>query len=150
MPTRLVIVTAVVLLVVSSLGGKPAPEASHYHYISLLPKANLKPTEAMARGLFAVAKADGMHEREAALVAAFFTEAGGSVQALGELERREPITSEELQAVLTTSELRRLFLKTAVLLTWADGRVTQEERELVKKYKILDAEHLTSCSVCHR
>ena len=33
--------------------------------------------EAIARGLFAIAHSDGMHEREAALVGAFWAETGG-------------------------------------------------------------------------
>lgn len=94
--------------------------------------------EAIARGLFAVAQADGMHEREAALVAAFWADTGGNAQSLSELQRRDAITSEELAAALSTPDLRRLFLKTAVLLALADGKVTDREHALLQGY----AEHL--------
>ena len=41
--------------------------------------------EAMARALFHIAQSDGLHEREAALVASFWAEAGGSMDALSDL-----------------------------------------------------------------
>src|SRR5581483_118416 len=90
--------------------------------------------EAIARGLFAIARADGMHEREAALIAGFYGEAGGSSQSLSELERREDITPEELAAHLKDQEMGRLFLRTAILLTLADGKVSAQESALVHKY----------------
>ena len=79
--------------------------------------------EAIARGLYAVAKVDGLHEREEALVASFWGEVGGNAGALGELERGSSITGDELGAALPTPELRRLFVKTSILLAWADGKV---------------------------
>ena len=90
--------------------------------------------EAIARGLFAIAHADGLHEREAALVAAFWSETGGSERALAELSRRDAITTEELGAVLPTPELRRVFLKTALLLAFADGQVSSKESEMVRGF----------------
>jgi tellurite resistance protein len=99
--------------------------------------------EAIARGLFAIAHADGVHEREEALVASFWAEAGGSDRALSELSRRQAITTEELSTALSTPELRRVFLKTALLLAFADGQVSRKESELVRHYSKelgLDAE----------
>lgn len=94
--------------------------------------------EAIARGLFAIAHADGMHEREAALIASFWADAGGTFSALAELERRQPITAQELGAILNTPQLRQLFVKTALLMAFADGKVSEEESQLVRAY----AEHL--------
>lgn len=97
--------------------------------------------EAIARGLFAIAQVDGVHEREAALVGAFWSEAGGSVQSLSELERRTQITSTELATALPTAQLRHLFLKSALLLTIADGQVSDMERALLRDFaKHLEAE----------
>lgn len=90
--------------------------------------------EVIARGLFAIASADGVHEREAALIASFWADAGGKFAALSELERREPITSEELGAVLNTTQLRQLFLKTALLMAFADGQVSGEESRMVRQF----------------
>lgn len=100
------------------------------------PEIEVEPhhAEAIARGLFAIAHADGLHEREAALIASFWADAGGKFSALAELERREPISSEELGAVLQSPILRQLFVKTALLMAFADGKVSNEESKLVREY----------------
>jgi len=90
--------------------------------------------EAIARGLYTIAKVDGLHEREEALVASFWAEVGGGAHALAELQRGAPITSAELAAALTTPPLRALFVKTALLLTWADGKVTDAERKITTDF----------------
>jgi tellurite resistance protein len=90
--------------------------------------------EAIARGLYAVAKCDGMHERETALIASFWIDSGGSPAALSDLERGEVIRPDELAAALKTSDQRLLFIKTAILLTYADGKVTAEERQTVRAF----------------
>jgi tellurite resistance protein len=100
----------------------PATQLEHSH------------AEAIARGLFAIAKADGIHQREAALIASFWADAGGNFSALSQLERREDITSDELGAALRTPELRQLFVKTALLMAFADGEVSGAESQLVRKY----------------
>lgn len=90
--------------------------------------------EAIARGLYAIAHVDGVHAREEALVAAFWADSGGSAQALSDLSRREAPTGEELGAVLGSPELRRLFIKTGLLLALADGHVSDGERALLGRY----------------
>ncbi len=90
--------------------------------------------EAIARGLFAIAEVDGLHEREEALVASFWSDVGGSVSALAELKRGTTITSAELSAALPNPELRQLFVKTAILLAWADGKVTDPERKAITDF----------------
>jgi tellurite resistance protein len=98
--------------------------------------------EAIARGLFAIAHSDGLHEREAALVGSFWADAGGSFHALATLERSAPITGEELAAALDSAPLRQVFLKTALLMAFADGQVSEQESALVRSYA--DALGLTS------
>ena len=89
--------------------------------------------EAIARGLFAIARIDGIHERELALIGSFWSDVGGGAAALAELERAEAITPAELAAALT-GEARALFVKTAVLLMWADGKASLLERALLAQY----------------
>lgn len=98
--------------------------------------------EAIARGLFAIAHSDGLHEREAALVGSFWADTGGSFHALASLERSAAITGEELAAALGNAPLRRVFLKTALLMAFADGKVSEQESTLVRTYA--DALGLTS------
>ncbi len=90
--------------------------------------------EAMARGLYAVARCDGMHEREAGLIASFWIDAGGGAGALSDLERSEAIKPAELAAALHSDDERQLFIKTALLLTWADGKVSDAEKKAVQEF----------------
>lgn len=99
------------------------------------PEVNLSrgAAEAIARGLYAVAHADGLHEREAGLIASFWIDAGGGAGALSDLERGPAIAPAELAAALHSDAERQLFVKTALLLTWADGAVSDAERKKVQE-----------------
>jgi tellurite resistance protein len=90
--------------------------------------------EAIARGLYAIARVDGLHEREAGLIASFWIEAGGGAGALSDLERGADIKPAELAAALTSATERQLFVKTAILLTWADGSVSAAEEKAVREF----------------
>jgi tellurite resistance protein len=89
--------------------------------------------EAIARGLYAVAKVDGLHDREAGLIASFWIDAGGG-GSLSDLERGATILPADLAKALPHDEERLLFVKTAILLTWADGKVTDAERKIVNEF----------------
>ncbi len=80
--------------------------------MEFFPEINLdrRAAEGLARGLFAVAAVDGVHEAEAALIASFWSDTGGGDQALAELRRGALITPAELAAVLQTEQERRLFV----------------------------------------
>lgn len=104
--------------------------------MEFFPETHLDPSavEAIARGLFSIARADGsVHEREAALIASFWMDSGGGAGALAGLERATAITASELSAALH-GEARTLFIKTAVLLAWADGTVSPGERGVIDTY----------------
>ncbi len=87
--------------------------------------------EAMARGLYAIARVDGVHEREAGLIASFWIDAGGGGGSLSDLERAESIKPADVAAALHSDAERQLFIKTAILLTWADGEVSAAEKKAV-------------------
>jgi tellurite resistance protein len=88
--------------------------------------------EAIARGLFLVARADGaVHEREVALISEFYASAAGHAAGLGALERLAPIDGATLAAVLHSKEKQELFLKTAMLLAYADGAYGAAESKVV-------------------
>ena len=54
--------------------------------------------------------------------------------ALGELKSHPEITGEELCKALPSGDLRRLFVKTALLLAFADGEVSAKESALVREF----------------
>ncbi len=88
--------------------------------------------EAMARGLIAVAKADGhIHEREAALIADFYSSVTESAVDMAALERQDSVDGAYLAATLPSPELRDLFLKTAMLLAYADGSYSAAESKII-------------------
>ena len=91
--------------------------------------------EAIARGLFAVARAEGgVHEKEKALLMGFYAEAAGGTRSLSALESAPDATPEEMAAALTSPALRNLFVKTCILMGWADNSFDGKERELVARY----------------
>jgi tellurite resistance protein len=91
--------------------------------------------EAIAQGLIAVAKADGqIHEREAALIAEFFSSVTERPIDMAALERADPVDGAFLAATLPSVDLRDLFLKTAVLLAYADGNYSAAESKVIASF----------------
>jgi len=99
---------------------------------------NEQQAQAIARGLYTVASVDGVHEREAALIANFYGAAVDGetrpVTSLAELGRLGPLTAADLAAALVGEDLRQLFVKAAILLAYVDGNVTAEERAQIAAY----------------
>jgi tellurite resistance protein len=92
--------------------------------------------EAIARGLFAVARADGqLHQREAGVIAQFYADvAGGSPAQLGDLERDARPEPAALAAQLVRPDVRRIFIRTAVLLAYVDSKYSPGESKLIGEY----------------
>ncbi len=90
--------------------------------------------DAMARALYAIARVDGVHEREEGLIASFWIEVGGGGGSLSDLNRQGNSSPQELAHVIHGENERMLFMKTAVLLTFADGKVTPEEEKALHEY----------------
>ncbi len=84
--------------------------------------------QAIARGLYTVARADGyVHEREAMLIADFYSSTTDHAAELAALAREGDVDGAYLAAHLPSADLRELFLKTAVLLSYADGNYGPQE-----------------------
>jgi tellurite resistance protein len=91
--------------------------------------------EAIARGLYVVARADGkIHEREAAMISEFFNSTTDHSSHLGKLERAPQIEPANLAAILNTKDLRTLFLKTAILLAYVDGNYAPAEQTVISEF----------------
>jgi tellurite resistance protein len=91
--------------------------------------------EAIARGLYAVARADGdVHEREAALIADFYAQVDADPAAFSALQRAPRIEPAALALALPDAALRQLFVKTALLLAYADGTYSAGESKVVAEY----------------
>ncbi len=85
----------------------------------------------IARGLYSLAKVDGHEEREGMLIQSLWMDAMGWDRPLP--KDAGDIGPEELAKGLPTTELKRLFLKTAILLAYADSAVSEKERAWIDK-----------------
>ena len=102
----------------------------------LLPEIEISEAEAeaIARGLFAVAKADGdVHERERALISEFFASMSDGRRTGGARPRRGD-RAESLASALVRGPVRQLFLMTALFLALCDGEYGKGESGLIKRY----------------
>ena len=92
--------------------------------------------EAIARGLYAVALVDGIHERELALISDFYQGAAAdeSPDAMVSIERAGALEPPELAQHLGRAEVRDLFMRAAPLCAWADGKVSFAERAKIDAF----------------
>ncbi|HEX9296862.1 MAG TPA: TerB family tellurite resistance protein [Polyangiaceae bacterium] len=102
--------------------------------------------EVIARGMLAVARAEaGMREAELGLVKSFFSDlTGGDVHQLVALERVTEVAPDVVATALGSDTLAHLFLKSCILVGYADGEYTPSERSIVEAYaKALRVEQAT-------
>jgi tellurite resistance protein len=91
--------------------------------------------EAIARGLYTVAQADGaVHPRELALISEYYATSSDNPSDFAALERSGPIEPEVLATLLDRPEVRILFLKTALLMAYADGSFGKGEGESIQRF----------------
>ena len=91
--------------------------------------------EAIARGLFAIARADGrLHEREAGIIAQLYADVADHPSQLGTLERSPKPEPAAHPSELGRKEVRELFIKTAVLLAFSDNVYSPGEAKLIAEY----------------
>ncbi len=92
--------------------------------------------EVIARGMLAVARAEGgMGEAELGLVKSFFSDlTGGDVHQLAALERAPEVAADVVATALSSDTLAQLFLKSCILVGYADGEYTPSERSIVDGY----------------
>jgi tellurite resistance protein len=89
--------------------------------------------ELMARGLYAVARAEGgVHEREEMLIGEFVADTIGGAVSLAALARQAAPTAEELKTL--SADAGRLFLKTCLLLAYVDGNYHIDEAKVIRAY----------------
>ncbi len=92
--------------------------------------------ELIARGLMAVARADGkLLEREAMMIRMFYADGEeNDLSAVANLEKSTPIDPAALAAGLGKSEVAVVFLKSAFLVAYADNDCAKSERDLIEKF----------------
>ncbi len=88
----------------------------------------------LTHALFAVAKVDGVHDNEMALIREFYE----SCSRAGDPDLAEvaggPFDIETAKPLFETDEAKKLFLKSMVLLAFADGKYATVEDDLIRGY----------------
>jgi tellurite resistance protein len=89
--------------------------------------------EAFARGLWMLASVDGeAHEAEQKLIREFIADTGNQIT--WDQVVADELGPRDIALSLSTSFLRRVFMKAAIALVKADGVYTDEERKLVGEF----------------
>jgi tellurite resistance protein len=88
---------------------------------------------AIVAALHDVAQADGVHEAELDLIRGFVEALDIDLGADRPTEL-PPMTPAKLAAVITSPQVRKLAIQSAVLLAWADGVFSDEEHARVREY----------------
>jgi tellurite resistance protein len=88
---------------------------------------SLDDAEAIGRALYDIAQSDGTHDEEIAMIKELL---GGLHEDLGEADPKNlaPIDPEALARALVDPDLRKVMVQCAVLISLADGEVTDKER----------------------
>jgi len=93
--------------------------------------------EVMARGLFAVARAEGgIHEKEKTLLMSFYSDVAedSSSRSLSALEHAPDVSPSEIAAALTSQSHALLFVKTCILMAYADNNFGAKERDVIEGF----------------
>lgn len=105
-------------------------------HMEILGQVNVSKDDAaaIARGLFTLSRVDGHEEREGILIKSLWMDAVGADSDVDyqAVEKLSDISTKDLAISLRSPELRRVFLKTALLLAWADGDYSDKERAWIK------------------
>lgn len=106
----------------------------------------LNQVQVITRGMYAVAQCDGVHQTELVLLKEFYEACRADVNGLASFDDviKTPFEATDAKDILSSKELRAVFLKSCLLLAYADGLFSDGERERVKSFakalEITDAE----------
>lgn len=88
----------------------------------------------LATGMFDVAKVDGVHDKEMALIREFYESCARAGDPPLEEVVKSGLDMSAAKSLFATTELRKLFVKSLILLAFADGVYAKEEDTLIRKY----------------
>jgi len=95
---------------------------------------NLEPMQAyfFARALYALARMDGIHEHEMALLGSFISDVlpNGAAQ-LQQFPKTPDPDPQTIAMMLDNPDVRHVFLRTAMLLAYADGHISDLEQQWI-------------------
>jgi uncharacterized tellurite resistance protein B-like protein len=89
--------------------------------------------KALTAGMFAVAKVDGVHDREMSMIRSFYEGCSRTGDPRLEDVLQGDFDVEKAKALFDRPEQARLFVKTLILLAYADGSYAAKEEEVIRK-----------------
>lgn len=92
--------------------------------------------QVMVRGMYAVAQCEGVHPTELILLKEFYEGCRAQVQGLASFEEvvEGPIEADTMRDILDSPALREMFLKSCLLLAFADGVFSECERNKLRGF----------------
>ncbi len=88
----------------------------------------------LTHALFAVAKVDGVHDNEMALIREFYESCTRAGDPPLEDVAGGTFDIESAKALFDTDDTKKLFLKSLILLAFADGKYATVEDEIIREY----------------
>jgi uncharacterized membrane protein YebE (DUF533 family) len=100
------------------------------------PWLGLKQIQAMVRGMYDLAKVDGMHASEMVMLRGFYEQCQREAQALTTFEELVAVPFDLAAAgeALDTADRRTAFIQSCLLLAHADGNYSRAEQAHIKKF----------------
>ena len=95
---------------------------------------NFDQVKALTHGLMALAKVDGIHDNEMHLIREFYEGCSRAGDPRLEDVAGGPFDINTAKPLFDTPELRKLFVKSLILLAYADGTYAQAEKDLIREY----------------
>jgi Tellurite resistance protein TerB. len=96
----------------------------------------LNHVQVIVRGLYTVATCDDVHHTEHVLIRSFYDACRKEVAGLADFEDivGQGFDAEQATEILNTPALRRTFLKSCLLLAFADGKYSKEEQAKIGEF----------------
>jgi len=102
----------------------------------MTPDLGINHVQVIVRAMYAVAKADGVHDAELVMLRGFYDDCARATNALTSFDQLLRIPFDEMEAarILDNDERRSALLQSCVMLAYADGRYSAGERACVRAF----------------
>ena len=99
-------------------------------------RLGLNHLQVIVRGMWAVARCDGVHDTESTMLRDFYRGCSQDAEALTDFDAlvSRDFDIAEATDVLTSDELKRVFLQSCMFLAYADGAYSAQENALISQY----------------
>lgn len=95
---------------------------------------NFDQVKVLTHALMALAKVDGIHDNEMALIREFYDSCARAGDPKLEEVAGGPFDIARAKPLFDTPEMAKLFVKSLILLAFADGVYAQQEDDLIREY----------------